>query len=61
MIAPIPSQNSNVGKTLGFLALGLTIAVGIVSLIHLKHQMRLVKIELDKHEDNPAAHKKSPA
>ncbi len=57
----IPSQNSSTVRTLSLLAIGLTIAVGIVSLIHLRNQMKLVKIELDKHENDGTAHKKSQA
>lgn len=55
----IPAQNSQTVRVLSFLAIGLSVAVGIVSLVHLHKQMKLVKIELNKHEGDTLAHKKS--
>lgn len=56
VVPQAPAPNSEVGKTLSFIALGLTIAVGIGTMIYLRHQIKLVKLQVDNHEKLKSAH-----
>lgn len=60
-ISQITSPEGKTGRTMAFIALGLSIAVGLGTLVYLHHQIKLSKIKLADHENDPAAHKKSPA
>lgn len=60
-ISQIISPDGKAGRTMAFVALGLSIAVGIGTLVYLHHQIKLSKIKLEDHEADPKTHKKSPA
>lgn len=61
----VPAPNSDTGKTLAFVAVGLSILVGLGTLIYLRHQVKLVKMQIDHHEKTTGSsatpNAKSPA
>jgi uncharacterized protein HemX len=57
----LATPNGNTGKTMSFVALAISIAVGVGTLIYLHHQIKISKIKLAEHEKDTTAHKKNPA